>query len=416
MFLVKEKIKLKDLLAEYGELKEFAAGSMIFNYNEPADKIYFILKGLVRIYLTTPAEEIEVYRSQAGSFVGKTALVAENYSSQALAHFDTKVLAFKISDFKLIIKQDNNFANKLINQLCLYLNKLENRENIVLPEIPIVKNNAAAKQAKDEAAQIPEKKIITQAIKNNKTGFYLPGHKQYSKQAEKNYNNYLYEKEIKCPVCSHQFKIKKLRNSRIRVVKVRTDLRPIYQEFDIYYYNIDSCPNCLFSARKNDFELFSKSKRNKIKANFKEIVSNTLGQEFKINYSEPRQINEVLDAHYLAIKMYNYIDFDLDKKAFLWRELSWIYEDLAENDLASRASQKALSCLEEFYFLTNNSNSKTEAANLELLLAVLYSKHGQKDKALTLLDDLVRDQNINNRQKNKARDLFLDLKTELKNN
>ena len=103
-----------------------------------------------------------------------------------------------------------------------------------------------------------------------------------------------------------------------------------------------------------------------------------------------------------------------DKKAFLWREISWIYEDLKEEKLSKKASLKALENLEEFYFKDDSSSSKKETDNISLLLSVLYYKHGQKQKALPLLDDLIRDARVNLRQKNKARDLFVKIRKENK--
>lgn len=248
--------------------------------------------------------------------------------------------------------------------------------------------------------------------KNN--DFYLPGHSDYDSKTKKEDEYYLYDKEIDCPVCSHKMNIKKIRNSRLRIEEIREDLRPLYKNFNLYNYSILSCPNCLFTARRKDFHDFSKSRKKKIKNNFKKLVNNDLGKDFKIEYNETRTINQVLDAHYLALKLYNYTDVSTDKKAFIWRKLSWIYEDLGENKLSEKASLKALANLKEFYFKDDTNSTKKESDNISLLLAVLYYKHDQSQKALPLLDDLIRDNRVNLRQKNKAKDLFLKIREENK--
>ena len=46
-----EDSNLKNLLAKYSEIIEFEAGKELFNYNQKADKIYFILSGLIRVFI-----------------------------------------------------------------------------------------------------------------------------------------------------------------------------------------------------------------------------------------------------------------------------------------------------------------------------------------------------------------------------
>ena len=327
-----EKNTLKDLLAKYSTMIEFKAGKNIYNYSQKADKIYFILDGLIRIFIKDKDQELEIQRKDNGSFVGESAFTADFRSSRALTHVKTKALEFKVSDLKQLMKKNSSFAIKMINNLSHYIERLE-----------------------------------------------------------------------------------KIRNSRLRIERIREDLRPIYKNFNLYNYSVISCSNCLFTARRKDFNSFSKKRKETIKAGFKTNIKTLIGNDFKINYTEPRRINQVLEAHYLALKLYDYTDFDADKKAFLWRELSWIYEDLGEKNLAEKASINALKNLEEFYFTENNGSSKSETDNLSLLLSVLYYKHDQGDKAITILDELIRDNKVSIRHRNKAKEVFLKIREENKN-
>lgn len=414
---------LKDLLAKYSELKKFKAGEELYTYQNKAKKVYFILSGLIRIYIKNNNQEIEIQRNKNGNFVGKTAFTADNYSSRAEVYLDTKALEFKVTDLRKIMQENNDFANKMINNLSRYIEKLEDINQIDLAPITEVdKKIEAQKKAKKEAEAKKKQKIIDQAANKikNTSDFYLDTHKSYNQKTKKEDEYYLYDKEIECPVCSQKLEIKKIRNSRLRIQNIREDLRPNYKNFNLYNYSILSCPNCLFTARRKDFKNFSKKKRKKIKNGFKKMIKNKfgteLGNDFKVEYDKIRTIDQVLDAHYLALKLYNYIDFYADKKAFLWREISWIYEDLGEEKLANKASLEALSYLEEFYFKEDTRSSKKESDNITLLLAVLYYKHNQKDKALPLLDDLIRDKKVNLRQKKKAKDLFLKIREKNKKN
>lgn len=413
-----ENKNFKDLLAQYSTMKMYQAGDQLYSYGDKANKIFFILSGFIRIYIKDSEKEIEIQRNKNGSFVGQSAFTAENYSSRAEIYLNTKVLEFKVSDLRKIMEENNNFANKIINNLAQYIVRLENINKIQLPPISEIDKKIETEKkikksiaAEKETARRKDKFIKQAAVKiKDSTDFYLPNHSYYDQKANKEDEYYLYDKEIECPVCSHKMEIKKIRNSRLRIETIREDLRPLYKNFNLYYYSILSCPNCLFTARRKDFYDFSKSRKKKIKNNFKKIVNNKLGKEFKVEYSTPRNIDQVFDAHYLALKLYDYTDFYADKKAFLWRELSWIYEDLGKNKLAEKASLNALANLKEFYFKEDTNSTKTESDNISLLLAVLYYKHDQSQKALPLLDDLIRDNRVNLRQRNKARDLFLKIR------
>ena len=407
-----EKNTLKDLLAKYSIMKNFKAGDQLFKYGERAEKIYFILSGLIRIYIKNQEKEIEVQRSKNGSFVGKSAFTAADYSSRAEVYIETKALEFQVSDLRKIMQQHSEFAEKMINNLTQYIETLENINNLELPPISEIDKKIET-ESHIKKAIAAEKKAAAEI--KTPADFYLKGHRSYHKRAKKGDEYYLYEKEIECPVCSHKMKIKKIRNSRLRIEDIREDLRPLYKNFKLYNYSILSCSNCFFTARRKDFYDFSKKRKKKINNSFKSLVKAELGKNFKIEYDEPRNINQVLDAHYLALKLYNYTDFYTDKKAFLWRELSWIYEDLNENKLSEKASLNALADLEKFYFRDDTKSSKKESNNISLLLAVLYYKHQQIQKALPLLDDLIRDNRISLRQRNKAKDLFLKIRAENRN-
>lgn len=413
-----EKNNFKNLLAKYSNLKEFKTGSELYSYQEKADKIYFILSGLIRIYIKDNEQELEIQRQKNGSFVGVTAFTALNYSSRAAVYLDTKVLEFKVSDLRKIMQKNNSFASKIINSLSQYIEKLENRNKVQLAPISEINKKIETEKeikktlAAEKAAAKKKEKFIDQAAAEIRkpADFYLNDYSVYDQKTAKEDQYYLYDKEIECPACSHKMEVKKIRNSRLRIEEIRADLRPLYKNFNLYNYSILSCPSCLFTARRNDFYDFSKSRKKKIKNNFKKIISEDLGSDFKIEYNDLRTINQVLDAHYLALKLYDFTDYHADKKAFLWRELSWIYEDLEEDELSEKASLKALKNLEEFYFKEDTKSTKKESDNITLLLAVLYHKHNQRDKALPLLDELIRDNRVSLRQRNKAKDLFLEIR------
>lgn len=130
--------------------------------------------------------------------------------------------------------------------------------------------------------------------------FYLNGHRGYSKVADESFDHYLYTKTITCPVCSTEIEVKKIRNSRLSLQKIRDDLRPIYKEFKPEWYKVWICSNCFYTACKKDFFDFRNIKIERIEPEFKDRIQKILGQDYKPGYSQPRRIDEVFAAYYLA--------------------------------------------------------------------------------------------------------------------
>lgn len=89
----------------------------------------------------------------------KVLFTAVNYSSRAEIYLNTKLLEFKVSDLRKIMKRNNNFANKMINNLAQYIVRLENLNKIELPPIEEIDKK---KQAENEIKKqsLPKKKAI----------------------------------------------------------------------------------------------------------------------------------------------------------------------------------------------------------------------------------------------------------------
>lgn len=188
-----QKNTLKNLLAKYSEMKEFKKETRLYNFNDKAENIYFILSGLVRVYVKNNGKITELKRLKIGQFVGQTAMTADSYHSRAETYIKTKVLKFRPDNLRKIISKNSNFAGKMINNLCQHLVDLETIDQISLPPISeIDKKIAGEKEIKEESLkknnkkQKKKEKMIKEAasdLKNKK--FYPAGHQNYDQQAKK---------------------------------------------------------------------------------------------------------------------------------------------------------------------------------------------------------------------------------------
>lgn len=394
---------LYKLFAKYGSVKEKKSGEDLFTYNSKAKKVYFILKGKVNLFIKDEdGEEKKIDILNSGDILGETAFLNNSkHTSKAKISSDANLLVFTPKNFKKLLAKQPDLTEKIIKNLTKRIQILQTPNSI--------KSNKND-QSEDDKENYDYKNITD--IKN----LYLKGHQNYNQKATEDYQHYLYTKEIKCPVCSNKMEVKKIRNSRLKLKKIRDDLRPIYKDFKPHWYKVWSCPNCFYTAPKRSFFDINKKEKKNIKENFKEKIYNILGDNYEPKFSEPRNINEVFDTYYLAIKLFDLINANRKNYAYLWLRISWLYEDVNEDKLAKKSSYKAMEYLRDFYYEDDSTSlSKNQTNKLILLLAVLFYKHNQPDQAIPLLNDLIHENATKKVHRKKARDLFLKIREEQRN-
>jgi len=385
---------LYKLFTKYGNIIELSSGEDLYTFKSKAKNIYFILKGQIKLFIKNEdEEEKELDILNSGDFLGETALLKNsNHTSRAKISSDANLLVFTPENFKKLMAKQPDLTEKIIKNLSERIQKLQT------PNL-----NKSEENNTDYDYQ-------SIADINN---FYLREHQSYNQKATDGFKHYLYTKEIECPVCSNKMKVKKIRNSRLKLKEIRDDLRPIYKDFKPHWYKVWSCPNCFYTAPKRNFFDLNKKKKRKIKEKFKKQIINILGNDYKPKFREPRNLNEVFDAYYLAIKLLDLINGNRKDYVYLWLRISWLYEDANEEKLVEKSSYKAMEYLRDFYYEDDSTNlSNNQTNKLILLLAVLFYKHNKSDQAIPLLNDLIHENATKKVHRKKARDLFLKIREE----
>lgn len=67
-------------------------------------------------------------------------------------------------------------------------------------------------------------------------------------------NEFLYNKEIVCPVCSKKFDVTKIRSKGLKVASRDTDFCVFYEGINPLCYDVWVCENCGYSAQADKFE------------------------------------------------------------------------------------------------------------------------------------------------------------------
>ncbi|WP_353928455.1 Crp/Fnr family transcriptional regulator [Desulfofundulus kuznetsovii] len=106
--------QLKEQLKDHGTAIDYPRGQLIFSSGEAADRVYFVQKGLIKIYyLAGDGRRVTVALRHPGEFVGLAeALCGMERICFAEAVEDVNILVFKRDDFLKLLTSKPALAVK----------------------------------------------------------------------------------------------------------------------------------------------------------------------------------------------------------------------------------------------------------------------------------------------------------------
>ena len=138
----------------------------------------------------------------------------------------------------------------------------------------------------------------------------------------------LYDKKIKCPVCEKQFVTKKVRTSKLKLIKRDADFLSYYEGENPLLYNVFVCPYCGYAALEDKF--------NKINSREIDLIKNTISSKWnERNFSDKRTVDEAIDAYKLALLSGEILEYSKYNLANICIRISWlnrIKEDKEEEE------------------------------------------------------------------------------------
>jgi CRP-like cAMP-binding protein len=116
--------------------RRYAGGELIFVEDEPADEIFMVVEGRIRLIKKVRAVERDLVVLRSGDIFGESALLGGcRHPFSAVSLGDCRVLAFKAQDFEAMLREQSDVALKFINQLVRRLQASDERiENMMLKD------------------------------------------------------------------------------------------------------------------------------------------------------------------------------------------------------------------------------------------------------------------------------------------
>ena len=197
----------------------------------------------------------------------------------------------------------------------------------------------------------------------------------------------LYEKTVKCPLCTHSFKTTKIRGRFIRVTGYKSDLQPVYQDPSINpnYYHISVCNECGYSFSDDFAPYFPPQSRERID---EKIRKQWNPQNFSGERSEALAISSYKLAVYCALlKAEKNITL-----AGLYLRLSWIYRSLDNADQQKRFQRLALQSYLQSYSVDDYSGTPMSTERLLYLIAELSLQLKDERQATQYFSKIIENQ------------------------
>ena len=206
-----------------------------------------------------------------------------------------------------------------------------------------------------------------------------------------------------CPVCEQKMRVVKTR-SRIMVTSRDDDACTHYKDFNPYYYTVWICEKKTFTTKMPDRHLTI-------------LRAVLLTKNIKVPFASERSIENASTAFRLALKYQDLIRGKASKKAKYAHQLAWVYREAGdvaqEHEFLAKAAKYYEEALATEHFpvdaLTDNA--------VIYLIAAIYRRLGEPDKATPYLSKLIGDQGVRQRDPrvfDKARDLWSDIRAERK--
>lgn len=246
-----------------------------------------------------------------------------------------------------------------------------------------------------------------------------PEDKEAEKQAEEKpevkEETFLFDKSYECPVCYQGFKAKTVRSGKLRSLGTDRDLRSLYDQMEPLKYDVVICPHCGYAALTRFFGGLTagqiKAIKENISANFHPV------KEEKETYT----YEEALYRYKLCLANTIVKHGKVSEKAYICLKAGWLLRSMGENlDPAVEDYNKKIQEIKEQEkdFLKNALDGlitarQTESypicgmdeVTLEYLIAVLAMEFEKYDISSRLIYNILNTPTVNNRIKDKAREV-----------
>ncbi len=186
----------------------------------------------------------------------------------------------------------------------------------------------------------------------------------------------LFDKTLSCPICSKEFSTKKVRTSRLRLIKRDEDFLNYYNAENPIKYSIFVCPNCGYAA--------SESKFNDIKRHEMGIIKESISSRWsKRDFGNVRSLDEAIESYKLALLTATLLKSTKLELGNICLSIGWLYRLKEDKEEEIRFLALARDRFIEAYNTEALSGTNMDDSKLSYLIAELSRRINEKETALS---------------------------------
>ncbi|MCQ4922902.1 hypothetical protein CIW83_08695 [Tissierella sp. P1] len=186
----------------------------------------------------------------------------------------------------------------------------------------------------------------------------------------------LFDKKVECPICKKEFSTKKVKTSRLRLLKRDEDFLNHYSAENPIKYSIFVCPNCGYAASENKFNDIKKDQ-------IGIIIDNISSRWNKRDFGGIRDLDEAIESYKLALLAGTLLKAKKLEQGNICLSLGWLYRLKEEKNEEVRFLKLARDQFIEAYNTESLSGTNMDDSKLSYLIGELSRRLSEKEEALS---------------------------------
>lgn len=193
----------------------------------------------------------------------------------------------------------------------------------------------------------------------------------------------LYDKEVECPVCNFNFTTKKVRTSRLRLIKRDADFLNFYDGENPIKYHVFVCPNCGYAGLENGFGDINEREA-------KIIAENISSRWKRRDFGGVRSLDQAIEAYKLALLAGTLIHLTKLELGNLCLNIGWLYRLGEDGGQEARFLSMAREKFIEAFNTESLAATSMDSSKLSYLIGELARRLGDKREAISWFNSCLK--------------------------
>ena len=358
-------------LKNYKYVRKYPSRSVIARSG--STEMIVVLMGEAAVYAKRlPSEQPDSTIGPGDCFGEKTLFLDAQQPAALVAVTDVFALVFTQDSIVPFFREEPEMAFEMMKMLCAKQGMPGGKTAAApVPVQPQKQHEPKAEKPQPDPA-IPSPSSAQPAQKPQPSALsplFPEGHGSYQLLLHNEDSVHLMDKSYTCPFCKKEFSTRKVKQSKLIPERNDRDMRTRYQGIEPLYYDVATCPNCLYSALIDQFES-PDMKKPELTQELQAYKSSVV-----IRTGTKLDTFSVFAGYYLALLCAPkcFASHHLSTAKLLLK-LGRVYQDCGDEQMELDTAKKALDAY--LYLYLNGDNDQAMDQQLCVVLGELYFKQG----------------------------------------